>query len=65
MKLKPGQLCTINGVLYRAMKKEMFMSCFGCAFNNAFSCPNIKFTNDVKNEPYINCQQNDFILVKI
>lgn len=36
---KPGQLCTINNVVYRAYKAES--GCEGCAFNNLYTCMGI------------------------
>lgn len=65
-RLKPGQLCTINKVLYRAKKRtsENFMSCTGCALNNPFSCPNIAFQN-VENRHPLNCDIDGLIFVKV
>ena len=64
--LKPGQLCTINKVLYRAKKRdpENYLSCTGCALNNPFSCPNIAFQN-VENKTPLNCNVDGLILVKV
>jgi hypothetical protein len=36
---KPGQFTQYNGILYRAVRRTD--RCEGCAFNNAFTCPNI------------------------
>ena len=65
-RLKPGQLCTINKVLYRAKKRasENFMSCTGCALNNPCSCPNIAFQN-VENKQPLNCDIDGLIFVKV
>ena len=65
-RIKPGQLCTINKVLYRAKKRtsENFMSCTGCALNNPFSCPNISFKN-VENKNPLNCDIDGLIFVKV
>lgn len=64
--IKPGQLCTINHVLYRAKRKESghFLDCTGCALNNPMSCPNIAFTN-CDNKTPINCESDGLIFVKV
>ena len=61
--LKSGQLCTINGQLYRA--KTRTNGCNGCAFNTIPGCPNIVFQNVQKQEDEIACKINQIILVKI
>lgn len=66
MVLKPGQLCTINHVVYRAKKRRVtnWLECTGCALNNAFSCPNINFANYNKMQD-IDCDRYGIILVKV
>ena len=57
---KPGQLCMINNVLYRARKRVN--GCFGCSLNSPMLCPNIV---DCRNgvRP-LQCDGNNIILVK-
>lgn len=58
---KPGQLCTINRVVYRA--KSRTYKCYGCALNNLIDCPNIV---DFRNgHVQIACAENDIILVRV
>ena len=37
--LKPGQLCTINNVVYRAVMRTH--GCTGCALSDITRCPNV------------------------
>ena len=61
MSLKPGQLCTIRNVVYRA--KHRTYKCYGCALNSIINCPNIV---DCRNgEAQIACAENDIILVRV
>ena len=57
---KPGQLCTINRVVYRAKKRTH--KCYGCALNNHM-CPNIV---DARNgvRP-LECAIEGIILVRV
>lgn len=66
MKLKPGQLCTIRRVVYRAKKQDPMAQdrCQGCALNDFFKCPNIQFANTNKTESF-NCDEEYIILVKV
>ena len=66
IKLKPGQLCTINRVVYRAKKREgkHFLDCTGCALNNPIVCPNISFVN-ADNPTAINCEESGIILIRV
>lgn len=66
MKLRPGSLCTINRVVYRAKKRdsEHFLDCTGCDLNSPFSCPNIAFAN-CNNKITINCEDARIILKRI
>ena len=36
---RPGQLCTINNIVYRAYKRTE--DCYGCDLNKFMLCPNI------------------------
>lgn len=58
---KPGQFCTINGIVYRA--KRRINKCKGCALDNIFTCPNIV---DSRNgiRP-LECSLYNIILVKV
>lgn len=64
--LKPGQLCTINHVVYRAKKRDVtkFLECTGCALNSFFACPNISYANCNK-LPEVDCDTYNVILVRI
>lgn len=58
---KPGQLCNINGTLYRAKRREF--CCKGCALDDIRTCPNIGTPKGEEN-PYA-CSQDDIIFVKV
>jgi len=59
---KPGQFAIINDVLYRAAHRTD--GCEGCAFNNAFTCPNILDPRDsTKNR--LKCNSYGIILKKV
>lgn len=58
---KPGQFCTINGVLYRAKKR--INNCSGCALDNILLCPNI--VDRRKAKPELDCELNNIILIKV
>ena len=61
IKLKPGQLCTINDVVYRAKKRAN--GCFGCALNDIVLCPNVV---DGRNGfPRLQCSVDNIILKKV
>ena len=64
--LKPGRLCTINKVVYRAKKKDSMhlLDCTGCALNSPFTCPNMAFANADNTSGQINCEEAGIILVK-
>lgn len=58
---KPGQFCTIDGVVYRAKRRTN--KCEGCALDDFTLCPNI---TDVRHpEPLLQCSINDIILVRV
>jgi len=62
MQLKPGQLCTINGNVYRARKRTS--GCFGCIFYDCFfTCPGVKDSRTKKRK--IDCVLNAIILEKV
>lgn len=59
---KPGQLVTINNVVYRAKRRKN--GCTGCALDNPFTCPNIQDSR--KEAPrQLECLINDIILVRV
>lgn len=63
--LKPGQLATINNVVYRARKKAF--GCIGingerCDLDNVILCPCVK---DPRFEPRYNCAMYGVILKRI
>lgn len=64
--LRPGQLCTIRKVVYRAKKRTM--GCQGCSLDNPFICPNIQAAN-FKGETYsiikLDCLEHGIILIKL
>ena len=43
MLLKPGQVCTINGHIFRAKKK--IAGCYKCYYDNCIFCPAIRKKN--------------------
>lgn len=57
---KPGQLCTINNVVYRAKRRdiESIYPCTGCALDNLLLCPNIV-------GPKLECSSYGIILVRV
>ena len=58
--LKPGQICTIDGVRYRA--KQRTNGCSGCALDSFFRCPSIVSKNYVQ---LLDCYSLNIILVKV
>lgn len=58
---KPGQLCTINNVVYRAQKREK--GCHGCDLNSITSCPNI--VDSRFETPPLLCSSQGIILKRI
>lgn len=58
---KPGQLCSINGIMYRAKKRTS--GCTGCALDSILMCPNIRDKRYMLEKP-LKCDQGDFILVR-
>lgn len=63
-KIKPGQFVWIKGALYRAKKRENYLSCSGCALNNYINCPNTMPVNIEKKEQ-LNCEIDGLIFVKV
>lgn len=59
---KPGQFTVFNDVLYRAVRRTN--NCEGCAFNNAFTCPNIIDPRD-SNQHRLECNSYGIILKKV
>lgn len=57
---KPGQLCCINGIMYRARKRTS--GCAGCALDSLYLCPNI--IDKRKTDKPLKCDIGDFILVR-
>lgn len=66
IKLKAGQLCTINHTVYRAKARTgaHFLDCTGCALNNPIVCPNVSFAN-CENKIAINCEDARIILQRV
>ena len=58
---KPGQFCTINGILYRAKRRTD--KCKGCALDDLVLCPNI--VDSRGGTKLLDCSLNDIILVKV
>lgn len=58
MKLKPGQICRINNILYRAHKRTN--GCKGCAFENDFACPGI--INQKTGKSRLSCYETSILL---
>ena len=58
IKVRPGQLCTIDDVVYRAHNR--IDGCFMCALNSMLRCPNI-----VKQRGYIECDVTNIILLRV
>ena len=59
IRLKPGQLCTLNNTVYRAKKKTN--GCEGCVFNhNVYTCPLM-----VTNRRKLDCFLDNIILKRI
>lgn len=58
---KPGQFCTINGIIYRGKRRTC--GCRGCALNNFIACPNI--VDSRNGTPALECAINDIILIKV
>lgn len=62
MKLRPGQLCTLNGSVYRAKRK--IAGCEGCYFSkNIFTCPAV--INMKSSKCKLDCQLDGIILHKL
>lgn len=59
---KPGQLCTINNVVYRARRRKS--GCYGCALDNFVSCPNI-VDSRYNTGRTLECEINGIILTKL
>lgn len=60
-RLKPGQFCTINRVVYRAKKRSH--GCNGCALDDFVRCPNI--VDSRSGELAIECSLDNIILVRV
>ena len=59
---KPGQFAIINGILYRAKRRE-YGNCTGCALDSVFRCPNV---TDVRAlEKPLQCSIHRLIFVKV
>lgn len=58
--LKPGQLCMVDDVLYRAKPRKR--GCQGCSFS-WLTCPNAPVANE-KREPRVDCTTHWVILTK-
>ena len=58
---RPGQLCTINNVVYRARSRTN--GCIGCAFNSLLLCPNIADSRNGHKK--LSCFENNIILKRI
>jgi hypothetical protein len=58
---KPGQFFWLNGILYRARKREL--GCQGCSLNDIRKCPNIIDTRNNLKE--LDCIENNIILVRV
>lgn len=56
---KPGQIVSINGILYRAKRREH--GCKGCVLDDLLVCPCVTGT---KEKP-IDCSYDDIILVRV
>lgn len=61
MTLQPGQLCTINQVVYRACKRTK--GCTGCSLNSLTMCPNIVDSRNGQRK--VNCAMTNIILKKL
>jgi len=59
---RPGQLCTINNVVYRAYKRQN--DCKGCSLNSLFMCPNI-IDRRTNARPPLDCIINGIILKRV
>lgn len=59
--LRPGQVCMINGLPYRAKKRTF--ACEGCALDSPFACPNIQYSNQ-PSAKQIDCIENNIILIR-
>ena len=55
---KPGQYCSVNGVVYRAVKRTN--GCQGCSLNNLLTCPGIIDSKTQSKE--IDCATQNIIL---
>lgn len=58
---KPGQFCTIDGVVYRAKKRTN--ECQGCALDSLILCPNI--VDKRYEKPKLECVLNNIILSRV
>ena len=59
--LRPGNICTINSVRYRA-KKRINFKCTGCALDRIDLCPNV--VDSRNGHKVLSCKEDDIILVK-
>lgn len=55
---KPGQYCSVNGVVYRAVKRTN--GCQGCNLNNLLTCPGI--IDSKTKEKEIDCTTQNIVL---
>lgn len=58
---KPGQLCTVGQVVYRAKKRHA--GCKGCDLDDLLLCPNI--VDRRKETPPLTCEANGIILKRV
>ena len=58
---KPGQFCTIAGVVYRAKKRTN--NCTGCALDSFLLCPNI--VDHRREKPQLESELNNIVLVRV
>lgn len=63
IKLRPGQLCTIDHVVYRAVRRTA--KCYGCDLGGFFRCPNVVDSRSSDGLPKVNCWENNFVLKKV
>lgn len=61
IRLKPGQLCTINNVVYRAKRRTC--GCRGCDLDSFAICPNVVDRRIRGNK--VECCLDDVILIRL
>ena len=55
----PGRIYKINGIIVRAKRQY---NCYGCIFNNPFSCPRVNDSKDL-NEEQLSCIEDGIIFI--